>query len=265
MYLVNCSTSAGVRPRDARSHHTLVHIQNHLLGSGFGHRAVSNKCRCRIAHHHFQRERPDYVCHSHHRVLRRFGFQSTDKKRTETNRMRFPLFIRPFYRFGRRVSCTTTTMTNLDDVGTLRRMVVCVSLRSFGNSKIKGKKTKELSGGRLPWAINSCETVRSAMQNGMNSNVIKAELSDEKPHFCAKCDKQIQDRYFLKALNLFWHEDCLKCGCCDCRLGDVGTTLFTRENFLLCKSDYMRWADPATKNRNQNSWIKLIPFFVSVV
>ncbi|KAJ6639842.1 LIM domain only protein 3 [Pseudolycoriella hygida] len=71
-------------------------------------------------------------------------------------------------------------------------------------------------------------------------NVIKSELSDEKPHFCAKCDKQICDRYFLKALNLFWHEDCLKCGCCDCRLGDVGSSLYTRENFLLCKSDYMR-------------------------
>lgn len=74
----------------------------------------------------------------------------------------------------------------------------------------------------------------------MNTSVIKSELSDEKPHFCAKCDKQIHDRFFLKALNLFWHEDCLKCGCCDCRLGDVGTTLYTRENFLLCKSDYMR-------------------------
>lgn len=74
----------------------------------------------------------------------------------------------------------------------------------------------------------------------MNTNVIKAEMSDEKPHFCAKCDKQIFDRFFLKALNLFWHEGCLKCGCCDCRLGDVGTTLYTRENFLLCKSDYMR-------------------------
>lgn len=87
-----------------------------------------------------------------------------------------------------------------------------------------------------------CEKLKLEVrsQNEMNSNVIKAELSDEIPHFCAKCDKQIQDRYFLNALNLFWHEDCLKCGCCDCRLGDVGTTLFTRENFLLCKSDYMR-------------------------
>lgn len=75
----------------------------------------------------------------------------------------------------------------------------------------------------------------------MAMNVVKAEMSDEKPHFCAKCDQLIQDRFFLKALNLFWHEDCLKCGCCNCKLGDVGTSLYTRENFLLCKSDYMRY------------------------
>lgn len=76
----------------------------------------------------------------------------------------------------------------------------------------------------------------------MNSSVIKTEqINLQKAHFCVKCDKQIQDRYFLKALNAFWHEDCLKCNCCDCRLADVGSTLFTRENVILCKSDYIRW------------------------
>ncbi|XP_031623849.1 LIM domain only protein 3-like [Contarinia nasturtii] len=75
----------------------------------------------------------------------------------------------------------------------------------------------------------------------MNSSVIKTEqINLQKAHFCVKCDKQIQDRYFLKALNAFWHEDCLKCNCCDCRLADVGSTLFTRENVILCKSDYIR-------------------------
>lgn len=34
---------------------------------------------------------------------------------------------------------------------------------------------------------------------------------------CAGCGKKITDRFFLKACELFWHEDCLKCGCCDCR------------------------------------------------
>ena len=47
-------------------------------------------------------------------------------------------------------------------------------------------------------------------------------------------------RYLLKALDMYWHEDCLKCGCCDCRLGEVGSTLFTKGNLILCKRDYLR-------------------------
>ncbi|XP_072385530.1 uncharacterized protein [Diabrotica undecimpunctata] len=57
---------------------------------------------------------------------------------------------------------------------------------------------------------------------------------------CAGCGKRIHDRFLLKALDLFWHEDCLKCGCCDCRLGEVGSTLYTKANLILCKRDYLR-------------------------
>ncbi|KAF4523077.1 hypothetical protein B566_EDAN003089 [Ephemera danica] len=57
---------------------------------------------------------------------------------------------------------------------------------------------------------------------------------------CAGCGKIITERYLLKALDLFWHEDCLKCGCCDCRLGEVGSTLYTKANLILCKRDYLR-------------------------
>ncbi|XP_017774758.1 PREDICTED: LIM domain only protein 3-like isoform X2 [Nicrophorus vespilloides] len=60
------------------------------------------------------------------------------------------------------------------------------------------------------------------------------------PQECAGCCKPITDRYLLKALDLFWHEDCLKCGCCDCRLGEVGSTLYTKANLILCKRDYLR-------------------------
>ncbi|KAG8234506.1 hypothetical protein J437_LFUL015006 [Ladona fulva] len=42
------------------------------------------------------------------------------------------------------------------------------------------------------------------------------------------------------ALDMLWHEDCLKCGCCDCRLGEVGSTLYTKANLILCKRDYLR-------------------------
>uniref|UniRef100_A0A1B6D592 LIM zinc-binding domain-containing protein n=1 Tax=Clastoptera arizonana TaxID=38151 RepID=A0A1B6D592_9HEMI len=57
---------------------------------------------------------------------------------------------------------------------------------------------------------------------------------------CAGCGKPIAERYLLKALDLFWHEDCLKCGCCDCRLGEVGSTLYTKANLILCRRDYLR-------------------------
>ncbi|XP_050709069.1 LIM domain only protein 3-like isoform X3 [Eriocheir sinensis] len=60
------------------------------------------------------------------------------------------------------------------------------------------------------------------------------------PQDCAGCGKRINDRFLLKALEMYWHEDCLKCGCCDCRLGEVGSTLFTKGNLILCRRDYLR-------------------------
>ncbi|XP_021913817.1 LIM/homeobox protein Lhx3-like isoform X1 [Zootermopsis nevadensis] len=60
------------------------------------------------------------------------------------------------------------------------------------------------------------------------------------PRECAGCGKRITERYLLKALDMYWHEDCLKCGCCDCRLGEVGSTLYTKANLILCKRDYLR-------------------------
>lgn len=58
---------------------------------------------------------------------------------------------------------------------------------------------------------------------------------------CAGCNRKIKDRYLLKALDKYWHEDCLKCACCDCRLGEVGSTLYTKANLILCRRDYLRW------------------------
>merc|ERR550532_3064851 len=60
------------------------------------------------------------------------------------------------------------------------------------------------------------------------------------PQECAGCGKKIHDKFILKAVDQYWHEDCLKCGCCDCRLGEVGQSLYTKGNLLLCKRDYLR-------------------------
>lgn len=88
----------------------------------------------------------------------------------------------------------------------------------------------------------------SHMGNNNNNNVIgtatNSANNNQSPQtnnqLCAGCGKHIQDRFLLRALDMLWHEDCLKCGCCDCRLGEVGSTLYTKGNLMLCKRDYLR-------------------------
>lgn len=76
---------------------------------------------------------------------------------------------------------------------------------------------------------------RSRFATIASSPMVTGPLSE-----CAACHKPIKERYLLKALDQLWHEDCLKCACCDCRLGEVGSTLFTKANLILCKRDYLR-------------------------
>ncbi|CAM1319194.1 LMO1 (predicted) [Pycnogonum litorale] len=57
---------------------------------------------------------------------------------------------------------------------------------------------------------------------------------------CAGCNRPIKDRHMLKAVDQVWHEDCLRCSCCDCRLGEVGSTLYCKLNMILCRKDYLR-------------------------
>jgi hypothetical protein len=77
--------------------------------------------------------------------------------------------------------------------------------------------------------VSSLQSLSSAKSNSTNA-----------PE-CYGCHKIIKERYLLKALDHLWHEDCLKCVCCDCRLGEVGSTLFTKADLILCKRDYLRF------------------------
>ncbi|OPJ71524.1 hypothetical protein AV530_009728 [Patagioenas fasciata monilis] len=65
-----------------------------------------------------------------------------------------------------------------------------------------------------------------------------------------------------KALDKYWHEDCLKCACCDCRLGEVGSTLYTKANLILCRRDYLRLFGVTG---NCAACSKLIPAFEMVM
>ena len=58
---------------------------------------------------------------------------------------------------------------------------------------------------------------------------------------CSGCGHLIKDKHLLGAMDTFWHEECLKCSSCNCRLIDAGCTFYTRENMLFCRKDYLRF------------------------
>jgi len=60
------------------------------------------------------------------------------------------------------------------------------------------------------------------------------------PIVCYACQQRILDRYLLKAMEKYWHEDCLVCTACKCRLAEAGSSMYYKENMLLCKRDYLR-------------------------
>ncbi|CAO1309348.1 unnamed protein product [Diamesa serratosioi] len=57
---------------------------------------------------------------------------------------------------------------------------------------------------------------------------------------CAGCGGKIMERFFLHALDRYWHNSCLKCSCCGAMLADIGSSCFTRSGMILCKADYSR-------------------------
>ncbi|XP_031553547.1 LIM domain only protein 3-like [Actinia tenebrosa] len=74
----------------------------------------------------------------------------------------------------------------------------------------------------------------------MNSVDVAIQDIQTNQRMCRACNQPITDRYVLKALDSFWHEGCLKCACCECRLGDIGSSLYCKSNLILCKRDYLR-------------------------
>lgn len=51
---------------------------------------------------------------------------------------------------------------------------------------------------------------------------------------------KITERFFLHALDRYWHNSCLKCSCCGAMLADIGSSCYTRSGMILCKADYSR-------------------------
>ncbi|GAB0096593.1 LIM domain transcription factor LMO4 [Sergentomyia squamirostris] len=57
---------------------------------------------------------------------------------------------------------------------------------------------------------------------------------------CGGCGGKIVERYYLHALDKYWHNSCLKCSCCGTMLADIGSSCYTKAGMILCKADYSR-------------------------
>lgn len=112
--------------------------------------------------------------------------------------------------------------------------ILCLSVVCFFFPESGGEQA---ANGRASVAVAGPAPVPVSVSTAANSAASGAGVRE-----CAGCGKRITERFLLKALDLYWHEDCLKCGCCDCRLGEVGSTLYTKANLILCKRDYLRYA-----------------------
>lgn len=65
--------------------------------------------------------------------------------------------------------------------------------------------------------------------------------SSAEPFLCANqdCKKKITDRFLLKALDHYWHEECLKCYACKCKLAEADQKLYYKNGTILCQRDYL--------------------------
>ena len=57
---------------------------------------------------------------------------------------------------------------------------------------------------------------------------------------CMGCGLVIKDQYIYKVLpDMQWHESCLKCSECDCKL-EENSTCFVKNGKAYCKNDYAK-------------------------
>ncbi len=57
---------------------------------------------------------------------------------------------------------------------------------------------------------------------------------------CTSCSQPIRDQYIYKVTSdMQWHEECLKCVECDCKLIE-NATCFVKNGKPYCKNDYLK-------------------------
>ncbi|KAL1398052.1 hypothetical protein pipiens_000229, partial [Culex pipiens pipiens] len=86
-------------------------------------------------------------------------------------------------------------------------------------------------GGGNPMGVSQMDSQAVGGFHGMNNGAGPVK-------HCAGCGGKITERFFLHALDRYWHNNCLKCSCCGAMLADIGSSCYTRSGMILCKGDY---------------------------
>lgn len=90
--------------------------------------------------------------------------------------------------------------------------------------------------------VSTVTTTRGDVDPGSVAAAVGGQPSAAGKATCYGCGRPIKDRWLLRAVDRFWHENCLRCSYCQCALAAVGSTLFARADLLLCRRDYVRSA-----------------------
>lgn len=86
--------------------------------------------------------------------------------------------------------------------------------------------------------MNNPSIIGDKSKEGNNRK--QAEEATAKLKTCAQCGEKIQGKFLLRALDQFWHEECLKCSYCSTQLTDLSLKFYFKRDLMLCKRDYIR-------------------------
>ncbi|CAH8564728.1 unnamed protein product [Schistosoma intercalatum] len=115
---------------------------------------------------------------------------------------------------------------------------------SFNNFEIRIQKKTKFIKFRLQhlYGLMLNITRNKIVENLNNSNsiIIKSNFIMSELKFCSKCKQCIKESHYLLADCQYWHEDCLRCVCCDARLAELDKIFYIKARMSLCRRDYLR-------------------------
>lgn len=93
----------------------------------------------------------------------------------------------------------------------------------------------------MNFGYNALMNDSSIIDDSSKDDNTSGEENTTKLKTCAKCGEKIEGKFLLRALDQFWHEECLKCSYCSTQLTELSLKFYFKRDLMLCKRDYIRW------------------------